>query len=272
MVANTGDDCEMYGVHVSPDPDLVTYWLADAIGEHGYGIRGDTFRHMEELTAAGVDTWFRLGDRDLEMCRLRTGALAGGERLTRAHARVVEAMGVRAQVLPMADEPVRTRVLAGGRWLPFQEYMILQRAALPVEGVEFAGASSAGPSPEVAGALRAADVVVIGPSNPVASIGPILALRGMRDALLDTAAPVLAVSPFVRGRSVKGPTDLFCAHAGIAPSAEGIAAHYGDMIDAVVSDERVDSVPSARIETDMDAPGGRARVADAVLALAQRIR
>ena len=125
VVANTGDDAEVYGVHVSPDPDLVTYWLADEIDERGYGLRGDTWQVMDALEAAGRPAWFRLGDRDLAMCLIRTEELRAGRPLTEAHAAVVEALGVAARVLPMADEPVATRVHHGGRTLPFQEYMIV---------------------------------------------------------------------------------------------------------------------------------------------------
>jgi LPPG:FO 2-phospho-L-lactate transferase len=252
VVANTGDDAEVYGVHVAPDPDLVTYWLADEIDERGYGLRDDTWQVMDALEAAGQPTWFRLGDRDLAMCLVRTQALRAGRRLTEAHAQVVEAMGVAAIVLPMSDEPVATHVRHDGRRLPFQEYMILERAAAPVDGVDLDGVERARPSDDVLAALAAAELIVIGPSNPVISIGPILALPGMREALAGAPAPVVAVSPFVGGRSVKGPTEHFCAWAGIEPSAPGIARAYADVIDGVVADESVDEVPSLVTDTLMD--------------------
>jgi len=147
VIANTGDDVEAYGVHVAPDPDLVTYWLADAIDERGYGIRGDTWQVMDALEAAGRPVWFRLGDRDLAMCLIRTELLRAGERLTQAHAAVVSAMGVAAEVLPMADEPVRTQVLVGGQWLSLQEFLIVRRAQGPVEAVELRGVEEARPTP-----------------------------------------------------------------------------------------------------------------------------
>ena len=271
MVANTGDDVELYGVHVSPDPDLVTYWLADAIDERGYGLRGDTFHAMAAHEAAGHDTWFRLGDRDLAICQSRTELMRAGRRQTEAHAAVVRAFDLEARVLPMADEPVRTHVRAAGRVLPFQEFMIVEGAAGPVEGVELHGIESARPTPEVLDAIAGADVLLIGPSNPVASIGPILALPGMREALAASAAPVVAVSPFVGGRAVKGPTEIFCAAAGIELSARGIAGHYAGLIDGIVADERVDGLPASVLDTSMDDPSGRARVADAVLALADSL-
>jgi LPPG:FO 2-phospho-L-lactate transferase len=265
VVANTGDDAEVYGVHVSPDPDLVTYWLADEIDERGYGLRDDSWHVMEALERSGRSVWFRLGDRDLAMCLLRTEALRAGRRLTEAHAAVVDAMGVAAQVLPMSDQPVATHVRHDGRLLPFQRYMIVERAAPPVEGVELRGIEQARPTPEVLSALAAADLIVIGPSNPVISIGPILALPGMREALAGAQAPVLAVSPFVDGRSVKGPSEHFCAWAGIETSAAGIVRAYAGVIDGVVADEPVDGLECLVTDTLMDGLGGMRALARKIL-------
>ena len=257
-MANTGDDAEVYGVHVSPDPDLVTYWLADEIDERGYGLREDSWQVVEALEAAGRPVWFRLGDRDLAMCLIRTEELRAGRRLTEAHAAVVESFGVAARVLPMADEPVSTRVRHGGRWLPFQEYMIVERAAPPVEGVALEGIEHARPTDDVLAALADASLIVIGPSNPVISIGPILALPGLREALAAAPAPVVALSPFVGGRSVKGPSEHFCAWAEIETSAPGIARAYSGFIDGVVADEPVDGLPALVTDTLMsDVPGMR---------------
>ncbi|HEU0023129.1 MAG TPA: 2-phospho-L-lactate transferase [Thermoleophilaceae bacterium] len=271
VVANTGDDTEVYGAHVSPDPDLVTYWLADAIDERGYGIRGDTFEVLDALAAAGRPTWFRLGDRDLAMCLVRTELLRAGSSLTEAHAAVVDAMGVHARVLPMCDEPVATWVRAEGRWLPFQEFMIVAGAAAPVEGVELRGLERARPTEAVLAALAEAEAIVIGPSNPVISIGPILSLPGMCEALAGAPAPVVAVSPFVDGGAVKGPTESFCAQAGIEPSATGIARAYDGVVDAIVADEAVAGLPSVVIDTLMDTPEDRRRVAASVLELARSL-
>ncbi len=261
MVANTGDDAEVYGVHVAPDPDLLTYWLAGEIDERGYGLRDDTWEVMDALERTGRPTWFRLGDRDLSMCLIRTEELRRGARLTEAHARVVEAMSVTARVLPMTDEPAPTRVLAAGRWWDLQEFMIVNRAAGPVEDVDLAAVSSTGPTPEVLDAIASADAVVIGPSNPVISIGPILALPGMQEALVATSAPVVAVSPFVGGEVLKGPTATFCDHAGIAQSAQGIADLYSEVIDGVVADEPVSGLPSLQADTRMDDLASRIEVA-----------
>ena len=267
VIANTGDDLEIYGVHVSPDPDLVTWWLAGIIDDRGWGIAGDTFDAMERQD----DPWFRLGDRDLELCRLRTDALQTS-RLTEAHAKVVEAVGVEHRVLPMSDQPVRTHVRTPRGLRPFQEFMIVDRWEGPIEEVVLAGIEDARATPEVAEALAAADVIVIGPSNPVISIGPILAVPGIRGALREAPAPVIAVSPFVGGHAVKGPTDDFCRSAGIELSAQGIADHYRDLIDGVVADEPVEGVPALVTDTLMDDPARRRDLAEETLDFAGSLR
>lgn len=265
VIANTGDDVEVHGVHVSPDPDLIAYWLAGVIDERGWGIAGDTW---EAMAAAGDDAWFRLGDRDLEMCRVRTGALRAGARLTDAHALVVHALGLRAAVLPMCDEPVRTRVKAGGAWLPFQEFMIQHRGERP-EGVELDGIDQARPTPEVLQAIADAEAIVIGPSNPVISIGPILRVPGMRDALKQARAPVIAVSPWVDGKVVKGPTDDFCELMGIPQGAVGVIHAYGDLLDGIVSDEDLRNAHCAMrtltTNTLLDTPERRKRLSTQIL-------
>jgi LPPG:FO 2-phospho-L-lactate transferase len=265
VVANTGDDIDVYGVHVSPDPDLVTYWLADAIGQRGWGLRDDTWQVMDALERAGRPSWFRLGDRDLAMCLIRTERLRDGDALTQAHRAVVEALGVPARVLPMSDQPVSTWVQARGRKLPFQEFMILEKAEGPVEGTELRGLHGAAPSDAVLQAIAEAGAIVIGPSNPVISISPILALPGMREALRAAPAPVVAVSPFVGGRAVKGPTEPFCEQAGIALSAAGIARAYGDLIDGVVADEPANGIPELVTGTLMETAADRLRLAREVL-------
>ena len=268
VVANTGDDVEMHGVHVSPDPDLVTYWLADLIDERGWGIDGDTWQVMDALEAAGRPAWFRLGDRDLAMCLLRTRLLHEGRPLTEAHADVVDALGVGARVLPMADEPVATWVRSDGEWRPFQEFMILERGAQP-EAVEFRGAADTRPTAAVLDALASAEAIVIGPSNPFISIGPILAVPGMREALAAAGAPVVAVSPFVAGASVKGPTEDFCRMAGMEPGVGVIEHLYEGIADGVVADERAESLPTLETDVLMDSPDARERVARAALEFAR---
>jgi LPPG:FO 2-phospho-L-lactate transferase len=268
VIANTGDDVEMHGVHVSPDPDLVTYWLADEIDERGFGLRGDTFEVMAALEAAGRPAWFRLGDRDLAMCLIRSERLQAGRRLTEAHAAVVEAMGVGARVLPMSDQRVSTWVGAAGRLLPFQEYMIVEGAPEPVEEVELRGLEHARPTNEVLAVLAEAEAILIGPSNPLVSIGPILALPGMREAVAGAPAPVVAVSPLVGGRSLKGPTEAFCVYAGIELSATGIARAYGELLDGIVADEDVTEPAGLVTDTVMDTMAASRRLAQETLEFA----
>jgi LPPG:FO 2-phospho-L-lactate transferase len=215
---------------------------------------------MDALAAGGREIWFNLGDRDLALCLLRTELLRAGARLTDAHAAVVAALDLHARVLPMSDEPAPTRVLVGADWLPLQEFMIVRRGTAP-EGVDLASAARARPTPEALAAIGTADAIVIGPSNPVISIGPILALSGMRDALAAANAPVVMVSPFVDGEVLKGPTLAFCAWAGIEPTATGVARAYGDVVDGVVADEPVDGWPSLAVDTRMDTAADRERVA-----------
>ena len=265
VIANTGDDIEIYGVHVSPDPDLVTWWLAGIIDERGWGIAGDTFEEMK----GQQNPWFQLGDRDLELCRLRTDHLDEG--LTAAHARVVQAVGVRHRVLPMSDDPVRTHVRTPRGLRPFQEFMIVDRWAGPIEEVALQGIEDARPTPEVREALASAEAIVIGPSNPVISIGPILAVPGMREALRDAAAPVVAVSPFVGGAAVKGPTDDFCRSAGIELSAQGIADAYRDVIDGLVADEPAQGLPVLETDTLMGSEAARRDLAAKILEFADSL-
>ena len=271
VVANTGDDVEIYGAHVSPDPDLVTFWLADRIDERGWGLEGDTFNVMDGLRELGEDVWFNLGDRDLALCLRRAARLAAGARLTEAVDEARRALGVPARVLPMSDAPVRTFVRAGGEWWPFQDFMIRRRGAGPVEDVEFRGAAAAAPAPEVLEAIAAARAVVIGPSNPVISIGPILAVPGLRDAVAAAAAPVVAVSPLVHGRVLKGPTAAFMAWAGRPLTADGVAACYAGLLDGLVADERAAGVPTLETEVELGDPEARRRVARETLQFAMAL-
>jgi LPPG:FO 2-phospho-L-lactate transferase len=268
VIANTGDDVEIHGGHVSPDPDLVTFWLADRIDERGWGLRGDTFAVMDALRELGEDVWFNLGDRDLALCVRRARRLAEGARLTEAIGEARRAYGVTALVLPASDDPVRTRVRAAGSWWAFQEFMIRHRAQGPVEGVEFEGAAGATVTPEVLDALASARAIVIGPSNPVISIGPMLAVPGLREALAAAAAPVVAVSPLVAGEVLKGPTAAFMEHAGQPLSADGVARIYEGLIDGLVADERADGVPTLETDVRMDDGAARRRVARETLAFA----
>ena len=268
VIANTGDDIEIYSAYVSPDPDLITFWLADLIDERGWGLAGDTFKVMDGLRELGVDVWFNLGDRDLAVGLQRAQALSAGTSLTDAHAQLATRLGVRARVLPMSDQPVRTRVLARGRWWTLQEFLIKGRGGGPVDDVEFRGAASARPGPELFEAIATARAIVIGPSNPVISIGPILAIAGIRRALARCPAPIVGVSPLVRGAVVKGPTEPFMAWAGEPLTSTGIADLYEGVIDGLVADERTAAVPVLQTDVLMQGAGGRARLAEQTLQFA----
>lgn len=272
VIANCGDDIEIYHAHVSPDPDLISFWLADAIDERGWGLRDDTFNVMDALRALGSDVWFNLGDRDLAWCMERSRMLAEGHSPTQALARLSASLGLGARVLPMCDEPVRTWVRAPAGWRSFQEFMIRDRAAGPVEGLEFRGAEQARPTAAVLEAISSARAIVIGPSNPLASIAPILAVPGLREALIAAAAPVVAVSPIVGGAVLKGPTAAFMAFAALDCSAAGVADFYGELLDGIVADESAgQGLPALQTDTRMDDAGARARVAAETLAFAEAL-
>jgi LPPG:FO 2-phospho-L-lactate transferase len=234
VIANTGDDVEIHGAYVSPDPDLICFRLADRIDERGWGIEGDTFEYMESV-AGTEDAWFSLGDEDRMIGIRRKQLIEGGGTLTQAIVELNNDLGIAATVLPMSDQPVRTEVLSGDRWIGFQEFMVRERAQVPIDDVRYAGAEAAQPSPEVLAAIASARVIVIGPSNPIASIGPILAV--CRDDLATAGAPVVAVSPIVSGKVLKGPTREFMTWAGYDTSTAGVAQYYGDLVNGVFDED-----------------------------------
>ncbi|HEX4280245.1 MAG TPA: 2-phospho-L-lactate transferase [Solirubrobacteraceae bacterium] len=268
VIANTGDDIEIYGAYVSPDPDLVTFWLADRIDERGWGLAGDTFNVMEGLKRLSVEVWFNLGDEDLAIGLERARRLDRGERLTEAHAAIGQALKAPGRVLPMSDTPVRTHIMAQDRWWTFQEYMIRSGGKDPVQDVDFRGAKNARPTPEAVDALATADAIVIGPSNPIISIAPILAVPGFREALTDSTAPVVAVSPFVGGRVIKGPTAAFMKWAGRPLTSDGIAQSYDQLIDGLIADRRATALPTLETDVMMDTDQTRRRVAEDTLRFA----
>ncbi len=271
-IVNTGDDIEIYGSYVSPDPDLVSFWLADTIDERGWGLRDDSFAVMDALRALDVDVWFNLGDRDLAWCLERARMLAEGLTPTAALARLNEAIGVRASVLPMSDDPIHTWVRTGAAgWCGFQEFMIRERAGGLLEGLEYRGAENARASGEALAAIARASAIVIGPSNPLASIAPILAVPGMREAIAASNAPVVAVSPIVGGTVLKGPTAAFMAFAALECSAAGVADFYGDLLDGMLADEDVARLPTLHADIRMDGADGRARVAEQTLFFAEAL-
>jgi LPPG:FO 2-phospho-L-lactate transferase len=267
VIANTGDDLEIYGGYVSPDPDLITFWLADLIDERGWGLDGDTFKTMDGLRALGREVWFNLGDRDLAIAIQRAERLAGGHRLTDAQREIGAALGLSTPVLPMSDRPVRTQILAAGRWWSLQEYLI-SSGQPDVDDVQFRGADAATATPEVLAAIAGASAVVIGPSNPVISIGPILAVPEIAQALQNTEAPVIAVSPIVAGEILKGPSAKFIAARGAELSGEGIAELYAGLLDGLVCDDEPEGIPTLRTDLLMDGAAGRRRLASESLTFA----
>jgi LPPG:FO 2-phospho-L-lactate transferase len=272
-IVNTGDDIEIYGAYVSPDPDLVSFWLADRIDERGWGLEGDTFAVMDGLREIGVEVWFNLGDRDLAWCLERARMIHEGLSATAALARLNEAIGVQTRVLPMTDDPVRTWVRTGSGWHPFQHFMINEspRSEGLLEGLEFRGAEQAAPTAEVLAAIAGAGTIVIGPSNPLASIAPILAVPGIRDALMAADGPVVAVSPIVGGEVLKGPTASFMAFAALEVSADGVADFYGELLDGIVADENVGRLPTLQTDTRMDDASARAILAEQTLGFAEAV-
>ncbi len=277
VIANTADDVDVHGLRVSPDPDLCTYWLADEIDEHrGWGIRDDGFVVAERLEQLGAPGWFSLTDRDLATCIYRTHFLAEGGTLTAAQAQIARALGCEATVLPMCDERVSTRVKTMQGWRGLQQFLIVDRGEGAVAGVELEGIEHAQVTLEVQNAIAAADVIVIAPSNPVISIGPILAVAGMREALAASGKPVVAVSPLVAGKSVKGPTEAFIAATGRPVSATGVASLYGEVIAAMIVDSSdpdppPDHIPTLACATLMVDAYGRRTLAERTLELATRL-
>jgi LPPG:FO 2-phospho-L-lactate transferase len=260
-VVNTGDDAEVYGVRVSPDVDIVTYWLAGvADTERGWGLRNDTFTVVETLRSLGMEAWFGLGDRDLATCILRTQRLRAGLTLSAATDEIRTALGIPTIVLPMTDADVRTKVaVADGRVLDFQEYFVKERHRPRVREVYFTGIEDAKPAPGVIESIEQAEVVAVCPSNPLLSIGPILALTGVREALRRHPR-VVAVSPIVRGAALKGPADSMLADLGHGATAAGVAGLYADFCDIFA----VDSSDGDQVEAVLRA-GPRPLATDTIM-------
>lgn len=238
-IVNTADDCRIYGVHVSPDIDIVTYWLAGmADVGRGWGIEGDTFEVIEGMKALGSEAWFSLGDRDLATCLYRTERMRLGDPLSVVTEDIRTSLGVRPRILPMTDDEVATRIVTKeGVTLEFQEYFVRERQEPEVAEVRFAGIADAKPAPGVVDAIRAADHVILCPSNPVVSIDPILSLPGIRDELTQHGN-VTAISPIVNGAPIKGPADKLLSAKGIEVSARGVAALYSAFCRRFVLDEQ----------------------------------
>jgi len=261
VIGNTGDDAEIHGLDISPDLDTLVYTLAGlADPVRGWGLEGDTFRCLQALGRLGAETWFQLGDRDLATHLYRTERLRQGATLTEVTGEIAGALGVRARVVPMSDQPVRTRLETRRGSLDFQTYFVRRRARDAVLSVRLAGVEEARPAPGVLEAVAEARAVVVCPSNPILSIGPILAVPGIREALRNTRAPVAAISPIVGGRALKGPAARMMRSMGLRPSALQVAELYRDFLDVFVLD-RLDESLAPRIE----ALGMRAVVTNTIM-------
>lgn len=247
-IVNTGDDLRWWGLDVSPDLDCITYALAGILSrERGWGVEGDTFQCLAAMRQLGAPAWFQLGDRDLALHISRTQKLAAGRSLSGATAEIAHSFGIESRVLPMSDDGVETRVRTAAGELSFQEYFVRERCQVAVAGVRFEGAEQARPAPGVVEAITQAECVLIAPSNPVTSIGPILSVPGIRKALRETPARVAAISPIVGGAAVSGPAGELMKTQGLPVSAEGVARAYADFLDVLIVDER-DAGEKAAVE------------------------
>ena len=279
VIVNTGDDCVRHGLLVMPDHDTVLYNLAGIEqAAFGWGIEGDTFAAMEQLGAYGEEAWFRLGDRDLALHVARTARLRAGGRLTDVCLGLQAALGIRGRILPMSDATVATEVRTADGWLEFQEYFVHRRQEPDVLEIRFVGIDDAEATPEACAAIEAAGAIIVCPSNPLVSVGPILALPGVREAIAGARSrgtPVAAVSPIVGGKALKGPADRMLAGLGHEASAAGVARLYADLVDVFVLDTvdaaEADAVRALGLrplvtDTIMGDDASRARLAGEVLA------
>jgi len=248
VIVNTGDDIELYGLHISPDLDIVMYTLAGIVDEEkGWGVKGDTFHCLEMLQRYGYETWFGLGDRDLATHVHRTILLKSGLQLSEVTVRLSQALGLRVKIIPMSDERFETIVLTENGRMHFQEYLVKRGAQDRVVNVEFEGVEEAHPALDVLHSILDSEAVIICPSNPIVSIGTILSVRGVRDALRKTKAKVVGVSPIVGGAPIKGPADKLMGGLGFEVSSYGVATLYKDFLDAFIID-RIDEAEKPRIE------------------------
>jgi len=239
VIVNTGDDRDFYGLHVSPDLDIVMYTLAGVVDEtHGWGIQNDTYNTMQQLTRYGNEDWFMLGDRDLATHIHRTKLLHEGKTLSKVTEELRGLLGLSIRILPMTDQAVATHIQTPIGLLHFQEYMVKRRCTDEVLDVVFVGANESQPAPGVLDAIKEAEAILIAPSNPIVSIGSILAVPGIHDALHEASGTVVAVSPIVGGAPIKGPADKLMRGLGMEVSAVGVARCYRDFLDVMVIDEQ----------------------------------
>jgi LPPG:FO 2-phospho-L-lactate transferase len=244
LIVNTGDDFEWWGLHISPDVDSITYLLGGLLSkERGWGVQSDTFFCLRSMQRMNQPAWFKVGDRDLAVHLLRSQLLREGKTLAEATAEIAASLGIQSRILPMSNSGVETRVSTPNGELSFQEYFVKRRYQDPVQAVRFAGAESAQPAPGVVEAILSADAVLLAPSNPVTSIGPILAVSGIREAVRKTHAPVAAISPIVGGAAVSGPAGALMTTQGLPVSIAGIAQTYEDFLDVLIAD--IQDAPAA---------------------------
>jgi LPPG:FO 2-phospho-L-lactate transferase len=238
IIGNTGDDLELYGLHISPDLDILTYTLAGIVDEaKGWGIAGDTFHCLQALKKLGAETWFKLGDKDLATHMQRTSMLQSGFTLSQATAKLCKALNVKTKIVPMSDDPVRTKIISGTRTLDFQEYFVKNKTRDKVTDVVYTDAEKAEPAPGIVEAIRTAERIVLCPSNPILSIGPILAVNPIREELAKTEAPVVGVSPIVAGKTLRGPADKIMRSLGHKATALSVAELYKDFLSHFIIDE-----------------------------------
>lgn len=251
IIANVGDDTEIWGLHISPDIDSVVYALSGRLDrERGWGLQSETFRCLEHMEALGMPAWFKLGDGDIATHLARTEFLRGGLTLSEAVSRMCTAFGIRAKIYPATNDPVRTKIETPGGVLGFQEFFVREHWKPEVESVHYAGAMEARPSPEVVHSIKEAQLVIIAPSNPITSIGPILAVPAIRDALRCTRAEVVAISPIVGKAAVSGPAGKMMEACGFDVSPEGVARCYHEFLDNLVIDRSDEAIASTiRYET-----------------------
>ena len=248
VIVNTGDDMEMFGLHISPDLDIVSYTLADVVDdEKGWGVKGDTFLCLEALKKMGLDTWLNLGDRDLATHILRTDLLRRGFTLSKVTEELSRRLGLKVKIIPMSDDKFETWVRIEEGLIHFEEYFVRRHAEDKVLGVEFIGSDKAKPAPNVINSILNAEKVVVCPSNPIVSIGSILSVEGIRDALRKTNAKIVGVSPIVDGSPIKGPADKLMRGLGFEVSAFSVASLYSDFLDTFVIDT-IDVDERGRIE------------------------
>ncbi len=281
VIVNTGDDLEYLGTHISPDLDIVTYTLAGIVdGEKGWGIKGETYHCMEQLERYGAETWFKVGDRDFATQLLRTAYLQQGFTLSEVTEKVSISLGVKVRILPMSNERVATKVKTSSGVLEFQEYFVKRKFADKVEDVSYEGASHAAPAEGVLPALKRSDAIILCPSNPILSIGPILAIPGIREALAKAGGKIVGISPIVGGKALKGPLDRMMGTLGLEVSPYGVAQLYKGVLEGFVIDE-LDRGFSSKIlglgmkvtvtQTVMNSPEAKERLAQETIKLAESL-